>query len=96
MIVTIGSISTTKPVSRTVVSEAPRDVDDNGVRGTKGTSIPLFMSVVIFGVLLRLLLRYRVLQRWQCRKREQRDIDRLTEQFQELFREINQGKNPRP
>ena len=45
-------------------------------------SIPLFMSGVILGALLGLLLGYRVLRGWQGRQEKQRDMDRLTEQFQ--------------
>jgi hypothetical protein len=93
---TIGAIATTKPVSRTVVSEAPGDRGGNEVRGEYGMSVPLFISGVMLGVLLGLLLRYRVLPGWQCRKRKQHDIDRLTDQCQALSRESNQGKNQRP
>jgi hypothetical protein len=39
------------------------------------------------------LLGYRVLQGRRARQERQRDIDRLTQQFQALFRESDQGKN---
>ena len=51
----------------------------------------LFLSGVIVSILLGLLLGSRVLQGWQGRQRRQRDIDRLTEEFQALFRKIDQG-----
>jgi hypothetical protein len=54
------------------------------------------MSGVLVGVLLVLLLGYRVLRGWPYRKRSQSDIDRLTEQFQALFREIERGKQRYP
>ena len=57
-------------------------------------SIQVFISGLIVGILLGILLCYVALQyvhrqRLRCTKRE---IDRLTEQFQELFRQIDQGK----
>jgi len=51
---------------------------------------------VILGVLLGVLLGYGVVQEWQLRVRRKRDIDRLIEQFQALFRQINQEKQQRP
>ena len=92
---TAGAISpatTAKPTSRTAVIEAPRDGEGREGRETQEISIPFFMSGVILGGLLG-LLGYRVLQRWRSRQERQRDIDRLTEQFQALFRESDQGKN---
>jgi len=80
---TIGSFS---PTSRTAVIEAPRDGGGREVRGGQGMSISLCISGVILGVLLG-LLGYRVLQEWQGHKERQRAIDRITEQFQALFRE---------
>jgi len=59
-------------------------------------SLPLFIDGVLLGVPLGLLLGYRVLQRWQSHKEKQRDIDRLTAQFQALFRALAQGKKPYP
>ena len=57
-------------------------------------TIQLFISGVIFGFLLGALfcyvsLQYLNRQRLRCTKRE---IDRLAEQFQELFRQIDQDK----
>jgi hypothetical protein len=91
-----GTIGTMQSVSQPVVNKAPRDGGGQEARGEQGMSVPLFISGVILGVLLGLLRRFRVLLGWQCRKRRRHDIDRLTEQFQALFREIDQGKNQRP
>jgi hypothetical protein len=55
-------------------------------------SIPLFLIGVSVGGILG-LLSYRVLQGRRARLERQRDIDRLTEQFQALFRESDPGKN---
>ena len=57
-------------------------------------SIQVFISGLILGILLWILVCYVALQylnrqRLRCTKRE---IDRLTEQFQELFRQIDQDK----
>ena len=57
-------------------------------------SIQVFLSGLILGILLGILLCYVSLQylhrqRLRCTKRE---IDRLAEQFQELFRQIDQDK----
>ena len=51
---------------------------------------------VILGVLLGVLLGYSVARGWQLRARRTRDIDRLVEQFQALFRQIAQEKQQRP
>ena len=88
----IGTATTVNPTSRTAVIEVPRDGEGRERRETQDMSIPLFMSGVILGGLLG-LLGYCVLQRWRSRQERQRDIDRLTEQFQALFRESDQGKN---
>ena len=91
---TAGAIvppTTAKPTSRTVVIEAPRDGEGREGRETQGISLPLFMGGVILGVFLG-LLGYHVLRGWQGRQEKQRDMDRLTEQFQALFRESDQGK----
>ena len=88
-----GTSTAVKPISRTTLTDAPRDGDGREGRETQGSSVPFFMSGVIIGVLLG-LLGSRVLQGWQGRQERQRDIDRLTEQFQALFRESNQRKNP--
>jgi hypothetical protein len=87
----IGTTTTVKPTSRTAVIEVPRDGEGREGRETQGMSIPLFMRGIILGLLLG-LLGYRVLQGWHGRQERQRDIDRLTEQFQALFRERDQGK----
>ena len=84
-----------KPTSQTALIEAPRNGDGHEGRETQGSSVPFFMSGVIVGVLLG-LLGFRILQGWQGRQRRQRDIDRLTKQFQALFRESDQGKNQYP
>ena len=59
-------------------------------------AIETFISGMILGLFLGLLLGSRVLphllQRWQSRKEQQHDIDWLTEQFQALFRALDQGK----
>ena len=92
---TAGAIipaTTVKPTSQTAVIEVPRDGADRGERETQEMSIPFFMSGMILGGLLG-LLGYRVLQRWRSRQERQRDIDRLTEQFQAMFRESDQRKN---
>jgi hypothetical protein len=92
MVGAIGTATTVQPTSRTAVIEVLRDGEGRERRETRGMSIPLFISGVILGGLLG-LLGYRVLQEWQSRQERQRDIDRLTEQFQALFRESDQGKN---
>jgi Flp pilus assembly protein TadB len=58
--------------------------------------IQLLIPSVILGVLLGVLLGYGVVQEWQLRVRRKRDIDRLIEQFQALFRQINQEKQQCP
>jgi hypothetical protein len=88
----IGTSTTVKPVSRMTVTEVPRDGEGREGRETQGMSIPLFIIEVILGGLMG-LLGYRVLQGRRARQERQRDIDRLTEQFQALFRESDQGKN---
>ena len=91
-----GTIGSMQPVSRTVIIEAPGERDGREVKGAQGMPISFFISGVILGLPLGLLLGYRVLQGWQGRQARQRDIDRLAEHFQALFREIDQGKNQRP
>ena len=88
----IGTSTTVKPVSRTTVIEVPRDGEGREGRETQGMSIPLFIIGALIGGLLG-LLGYRVLQGRRARQERQRDIDRLTEQFQALFRESDPGKN---
>jgi hypothetical protein len=88
----IGTSTTVKPVSRTTVIEVPRDGEGREGRETQGMSIPLFLIGVSVGGILG-LLGYRVLQERRARLERQRDIDRLTEQFQALFRESDPGKN---
>jgi hypothetical protein len=88
----IGTSTTVKPVSRTTVIDVPRDGEGREGRETQGMSIPLCIIGVLVGGLLG-LLGYRVLRGWRARQERQRDIDRLTEQFQALFRDSDQGKN---
>ena len=63
-------------------------------RGAQRMSMQVFISGLILGILLGILLCYVSVQ-WfgrqhlRCTKRE---IDRLTQQFQELFRQIDQDK----
>jgi hypothetical protein len=87
-----GTIGSWNSGSRPVVSEALRNGGARAVSGAQDMFIPLFISAMILGLSLGLLLGYRVLRRWQGRQERQRDIDRLIEQFQALFREIDQGK----
>jgi hypothetical protein len=92
-----GAIATTRTVqslSRTTVSEVPRDGEGREGRETQGMSIPLFIDGVVFGLPLGLLLGYRGLRWWQGRQKRQHDMDQLTEQFQALFRKSVQGRNP--
>ena len=88
----IGTATTVKPTSRTTVIEVPRDGEGREGGETQGISIPLFINGVIFGLPLGLLLGYRILRGWQGPQKKQRDMDRLTEQFQALFRKSDQGK----
>ena len=88
----IGTATTVKPTSRTAGIEVPGDGEGREGRETQGLSIPLCMSGVILAGLLG-LLSYRALQGWRRRQERQRDIDRLTAQFQALFRESDRGKN---
>jgi hypothetical protein len=59
-------------------------------------TILIFISGVILGGLLGVLVGPRVSQRWQPAWRRMHDIDRLVEQFQELFRQRGQGQYPCP
>jgi len=57
-------------------------------------SMQVFISGLILGILLGILLCYVSLQ-YVSRQRlrsSKREIDRLTEQFQELFRQNDQNK----
>jgi hypothetical protein len=83
----IGTTTTVKPLSRTAVIEVPRDGAGREGRKTQNMSISLFISAVILGLPMGLLLGSRVLRGWRDRQERQRDIDQLTEQFQALFRE---------
>ena len=61
-------------------------------------STQIFISGLILGFILGVLVCYVSLQilsrrRFQGRKRE---IDRLTEDFQELFRQIDKGNDSSP
>jgi hypothetical protein len=55
-------------------------------------SMQLFLSGVILSLLVGMLLGYCLLHGPQRREGRQREIDRLVEQFQELFRQINRNK----
>jgi uncharacterized membrane-anchored protein YhcB (DUF1043 family) len=59
-------------------------------------AIQLFISGVIVGVLLGMLLCSRVLQRRQRSVGRQRDIDQLVAQFHELFRQLDRQKKQQP
>ena len=50
-------------------------------------TILIFMSGVILGGLLGVLVGFHVAHRWQYSWRRTHDIDRLVEQFQMLFRQ---------
>ena len=93
---TSGTSAPATPGPRTAILDAPQGGGGREVRGSQGMAIELFISGIILGLFLGLLLGSRVLsrilQRWQNRKQQQHDIDRLTEQFQALFRAIDQGK----
>jgi hypothetical protein len=61
-------------------------------------STQMFMSGLILGLLLGVLLCYITL-RFLSRQRlydRRREVDRLTEEFQELFRQIDRDKNDSP
>lgn len=61
-------------------------------------STQMFMSGLILGLLLGVLLCY-VALRFLSRQRlydRRREVDRLTEEFQELFRQIDRDKNDSP
>jgi hypothetical protein len=91
----IGTSTTVKPVSQTTALDVPRDGEGREGRERPGLSLPFFIIGVFVGGLLG-LLGYRVLHGWRARHARQRDIDRLTAQFQALFRESDQGKNHIP
>jgi flagellar biosynthesis protein FliR len=57
-------------------------------------SIQVFISGLILGILLGILVCYVSLQylNRQRLRYSKREIDRLAEQFQELFRQIDQDK----
>ena len=61
-------------------------------------STQMFMSGFILGLLLGVLLCY-VSLRFLSRQRlydRRREVDRLTEEFQDLFRQIDRDKNDSP
>ncbi len=58
--------------------------------------IQLFIIGLILSFLLGMLLCYRVLQGRRHPEARPRDIDRLVEQCQELFRQIDQHKRQHP
>ena len=88
----IGTSTTVKPVSQTTALDVPRDGEGREGSERQGLSIPLVIIGAFVGGLLG-LLGSRVLHGWRARHERQRDIDRLTAQFQALFRENDQGKN---
>ena len=55
----------------------------------------ILVIVILIG-LLGVLVGPRVVQWWQRAQRRRRDIDRLVEQFQALFRQLDQEKHSRP
>ena len=93
---TRGTIAPVTSGPRTAVLEVPRGGGGQEVRGSQGMAIEIFISGMLLGLFLGLLLGSRVLsrllQRWHHRKQTQHDIDRLTEQFQALFRALDQGQ----
>ena len=57
--------------------------------------MPLFISGLIIGFLIGVFSCYTLIQ-WLSRQRvrgRKREVDQLTDQFQELFRQIDQDKN---
>jgi len=52
----------------------------------------LFLSGVILGLLVGMLLEYCLLHGPQRREGKQREMNRLVEQFQELFQQIDRNK----
>jgi len=96
----IGSSAPRQSIPRTVSIEMLRDGDERAVRGAQDMSVEYFISGVILGLLLGLPFGPRMLSHmqrwWQDRQQRQRAIDRLTTQFQALFRESDQGKNHYP
>lgn len=58
--------------------------------------IQLFISGVMLGFLLGLLLCSRVMQGWQDREVSRKDMDQLIAQFHALFQQIDQEKRQRP
>jgi cytochrome c556 len=55
-------------------------------------SMQLFLSGVILGLLVGMLLGSCLLHKPQRHEGRQQEIDRLVEQFQELFRQIDRDK----
>ena len=55
-------------------------------------SMQLFLSGVILGLLVGMLLEYCLLHGPQRREGKQREMNRLVEQFQELFQQIDRNK----
>jgi hypothetical protein len=58
--------------------------------------IQLLIRSLILGVPLGALLGYGIAWGGQQRARRKRDMDRLIEQFQALFRQLDQEKRQRP
>ena len=65
-------------------------------RGLSVMVMPLFVSGLIIGFLIGVFSCYTLIQ-WLSRQRvrgKKREVDQLTDQFQKLFRKIDQDKNP--
>jgi hypothetical protein len=73
------------------MTERSRQNRESATHGAPVSALLLGLSGVLVGFLLGLLVNSRVWQRWYSRHRRQRDIDRLTEDFQALFRKSEEG-----
>ncbi len=65
-------------------------------RGLSVMVMSLFVSGLIIGFLIGVFSCYTLIQ-WLSRQRargRKREVDQLTDQFQKLFRKIDQDKNP--
>jgi hypothetical protein len=86
-----GTMGAYSPASRTLITETPRQSRGSAAPGAPVSALLLGLSSGLVGFLLGLLLGSRLWQRWYRRHRRQRDIDRLTEDFQALFRKSDAG-----